>query len=95
MDSANTPLPGLGARLRAVRKARGLTQEALAAPEFTKSYVSAVECGKARPSLRALELMARRLGIPLPDLVQAPPTPAPDLTACAGEIDRALTEIVV
>jgi transcriptional regulator with XRE-family HTH domain len=33
----------LGARLRAARKARGLTQEALAGPEFTKSYVSAVE----------------------------------------------------
>jgi hypothetical protein len=37
MDPANIPLPGLGARLRAARKARGLTQEALAAPEFTKS----------------------------------------------------------
>jgi hypothetical protein len=37
MDQSNTPVPGLGARLRAARKARGLTQEALAAPEFTKS----------------------------------------------------------
>jgi hypothetical protein len=37
MDQSNTPVPGLGARLRAARKARGLTQEALAGPEFTKS----------------------------------------------------------
>src|SRR5690348_1550002 len=92
MDPANIPLPGLGARLRAARKARGLTQEALAAPEFTKSYVSAVEREKARPSLRALEFMAGRLSIPLRDLVQAPLAPAPDLTAGAGEIDLALTE---
>jgi tetratricopeptide (TPR) repeat protein len=39
--------------------------------------------------------MARRLGIPLRDLVQAPPAPGPDLTTIAGEIDLALTEIAV
>src|SRR5690348_10868620 len=69
MDQPNIPVPGLGPRLRAARQARGLTQEALAAPEFTKSYVSAVEREKARPSLKALEVMARRLGVPLRDLM--------------------------
>jgi transcriptional regulator with XRE-family HTH domain len=85
----------LGARLRAARKARGLTQEALAGPEFTKSYVSAVEREKARPSLRALELLARRLDVPLRDLLPAPPEPVLDLTAVAWEVDLALTEIAI
>jgi transcriptional regulator with XRE-family HTH domain len=62
---APNPLATLGERLRQARLERGLSQDALAQPEFTKSYVSAVERGKARPSLKALELMARRLGIPL------------------------------
>ena len=47
------PLSTLGDRLRQARLGRGMSQEALAQPEFTKSYVSAVERGKARPSLKA------------------------------------------
>src|SRR5262245_22237427 len=62
-------LAELGARLRAARHERGMSQEALAQPEFTKSYVSAVERGKARPSLKALDLMSRRLGIPMSELL--------------------------
>jgi transcriptional regulator with XRE-family HTH domain len=74
-------LTTLGARLRAARLQRGMSQEALAQPEFTKSYVSAVERGKARPSLKALELMARRLDIPMSELLAAPHNGenAPDL----------------
>src|SRR5689334_1227664 len=58
-----------------------MSQEMLAQPEFTKSYVSAVERGKARPSLKALDLMSRRLGIPM-DVLLATPAPSeavPDL----------------
>ena len=44
-------LTRLGARLREARRARKLTQEAVAQPEFTKSYISAIERGRARPSL--------------------------------------------
>jgi tetratricopeptide (TPR) repeat protein len=67
------PLSALGDRLRQARLARGMSQEALAQPEFTKSYVSAVERGKARPSLKALELMARRLGVPVNEFLLAVP----------------------
>jgi transcriptional regulator with XRE-family HTH domain len=75
-------LSTLGARLRAARQQRGMSQEALAQPEFTKSYVSAVERGKARPSLKALELMARRLEIPMSELLAVPQSDegTPDLT---------------
>lgn len=74
MDTAEkvSTLSTLGQRLREARLQRRMSQEALAQPEFTKSYVSAVERGKARPSLKALELMARRLEIPMSELLAAP-----------------------
>jgi tetratricopeptide (TPR) repeat protein len=78
-------LSALGQRLREARLQRRMSQEALAQPEFTKSYVSAVERGKARPSLKALELMARRLEIPMSELLAAP-------TSEEGEPDLALLE---
>jgi len=63
------PLTVLGQRLRDARHKRGMSQDQVAKPEFTKSYVSAVERGKARPSLKALELMSRRLGVSSSDLL--------------------------
>lgn len=69
----NTPqkstLPALGARLRKARLERGMTQEVLAGPEFTKGYVSALERGAVRPSLKALDVFARRLNIPIADFL--------------------------
>ena len=65
----------LGGRIRAARHEKGFSQEALAAPEFTKSYVSAVERGKARPSLKALELMSRRLDVTMSELLAAEQAP--------------------
>jgi tetratricopeptide (TPR) repeat protein len=86
MDSTPAPLSAgtLGQRLRQARRQRGLTQEALAAPEFTKSYVSAVERGRARPSLKALELLAQRLQTPVAELLAAP--------ASTRDLDRAALE---
>src|SRR5215212_5282682 len=75
----------LGARLRAARHERGMSQENLAQPEFTKSYVSAVERGKARPSLKALELMSRRLGIPMSELLAIAQSTAPETDVAALE----------
>jgi transcriptional regulator with XRE-family HTH domain len=51
----------LGKRLRQRRKALGLTQAQVAAPRYTKAYVSALETGHIRCSLRALEHLAERL----------------------------------
>ncbi len=89
MDTAEkvSSLSTLGQRLRQARLQRGLSQEALAQPEFTKSYVSAVERGKARPSLKALELMSRRLEIPMSELLSIPQSneDAPDLTLLEKE----------
>jgi tetratricopeptide (TPR) repeat protein len=52
----------LGARVRELRLAAGLTQTELAAGRFSKEYVSQVERGRTRPSTQTLEWLATRLG---------------------------------
>ncbi len=51
----------VGAKLRAARQAKKYTQSQLASPDFSVSYISAIERGQIHPSLRALEILARRL----------------------------------
>src|SRR2546427_10307703 len=59
----------VGAKLREARLARKFTQSKLARPDFSVSYVSAIERGQIHPSLRALEIFAQRLGISSSDLL--------------------------
>ena len=59
----------VGAKLRAARLARNYTQSQLAQPDFSVSYVSAIERGQIHPSLRALQIFAQRLGISSSDLL--------------------------
>ena len=54
----------LGQRIRQLRTRRGLTQQDLAGEDYSKSYISAIEQGKTRPSLEALQRIASRLEIP-------------------------------
>lgn len=61
----------LGQRMRKARQAHGMTQEQLAGPEFTKGYISALERGAVRPSLKALEVFARRLDMHITDFLVA------------------------
>jgi tetratricopeptide (TPR) repeat protein len=60
-----TPAETLGARVRLARKRLGLSQQELADPQYVASYISAIERDKIQPSLKALELIARRLGEPV------------------------------
>src|SRR5947208_4858869 len=53
----------VGAKLRAARQAKRYTQSKLAWPDFSVSYISAIERGQIHPSLRALEILARRLDL--------------------------------
>lgn len=55
----------LGAKIRQLRKERGLSQEEVGRGVLTRSMISAIERGKARPSLRALEVIAQALGRPV------------------------------
>lgn len=58
----------LGARIRERRVRAGLTQTELGAP-MTRSFISAVEHGRAVPSLPALTLIAARLGVSAGELL--------------------------
>src|SRR5712691_3940400 len=52
----------LGERVRAARHELGLSQAQLAGEELTKGFISQVEAGLVRPSLRSLQVIAGRLG---------------------------------
>src|SRR5512133_1836768 len=72
----------IGQRLRDVRRARGLSQQALADGLFSKGYVSSIEHGKIFPSVRALQALAARLGVDMseffdPALLAAQARPVP------------------
>jgi tetratricopeptide (TPR) repeat protein len=70
-EQSNSELgKSVGASIRAARKALKYTQSKLASPEFSVSYISAIERGQIQPSLRALEILAGRLGIPSAQLLQ-------------------------
>jgi len=61
--------PRFGTRLRELRVAAGLTQAQLAGAEFSKGFISLVETARARASLRAAQILADRLGVPLAELI--------------------------
>lgn len=71
-----------------------MSQDAIAKPHFTKSYISAVERNKVRPSLKALNYIAHQLGIPLHELL-AQPVPldeTADLEAVEDEVAYQLSQ---
>src|ERR1051326_3451975 len=59
----------VGPNILRIRHLLGITQKQLAEPEFSISYVSAIERGRIRPSLKALEILARRLGVSSAELL--------------------------
>jgi tetratricopeptide (TPR) repeat protein len=73
----------VGPRIRALRIARGLTQAQLAEPQYTKAYISMLESGRTRASMKALEHIGGRLGV----------RPA-DLLATGGDPDKAELQLV-
>ena len=70
-----------GERLRARRRALGLTQAQLAAGAFDHSYISLLEAGKRIPTARALSRLTERLSCAPDDLVGANRTDATGDTA--------------
>lgn len=68
--------PRPGQRLRALRLQRGMSQGALAGEDFSKGFISLVECGRSRMSLRAVEVLAARLGVRPQTLIEGASGPA-------------------
>jgi tetratricopeptide (TPR) repeat protein len=68
MDSvAREPHEGqvetIGQRLRRLRHERGLSQRELAGLGVSYAYISRIEAGARRPSVKALRMLARKLGV--------------------------------
>jgi transcriptional regulator with XRE-family HTH domain len=58
-----------GERVRELRKDLGLSQEGFAdACGFDRTYISGIERGLRNPSLTAIEILAKALGISVSDL---------------------------
>src|SRR5260221_12905363 len=55
----------LGERVRSARHDAGLSQAQLAGDELTKGFISQIESGLVRPSIRSLQHIAQKLGNPL------------------------------
>ena len=55
----------LGERVRSARRDAGLSQAQLAGDELTKGFISQIESGLVRPSIRSLQHIASTLGRPL------------------------------
>src|SRR5256714_6513552 len=58
----------MGARIRRLRLERGLSQRELSGPGVSYAYVSRIEAGQRDPSLKALRILARKLGVSLEHL---------------------------
>jgi len=59
--TSEAPPETIGARVRSLRKAAGLTQASLAGERFSTEYVSQIELGKTRPTRETLVWLAHRL----------------------------------
>jgi transcriptional regulator with XRE-family HTH domain len=72
-EEIDTVLAGVGPRLRALRRQRGVTLERLAeGTGISVSTLSRLESGRRRPTLELLLPLARAHHVPLDELVGAP-----------------------
>jgi tetratricopeptide (TPR) repeat protein len=53
----------IGQRLQRLRRERGLSQREVAGPGISYTYISRIEAGQRRPSVKAMQAIALRLGV--------------------------------
>jgi tetratricopeptide (TPR) repeat protein len=56
-------LETIGQRLRRLRHERGMSQRELSSPGVSYAYISRIEAGARRPSVKALRMLAKKLGV--------------------------------
>src|SRR3954466_9415345 len=62
--SMDTPAgESIGERLGRLRLERGLSQRELSSPGVSYAYISRIEAGARRPSVKALRMLAKKLGV--------------------------------
>src|SRR5438874_7713929 len=93
-DQSNNKLgQSVGAKIRAARQAKKYTQSQLALPDVSVSYISAIERGQIHPSLRALEILAGRLGLTSTQLLPARSQPEERAGGGPSSLEREEEEI--
>src|SRR5438128_11182081 len=56
-------LESIGARLKRLRLERGFSQRDLSSPGVSYAYISRIEAGARTPSVKALRMLAAKLGV--------------------------------
>lgn len=75
--ATRTDTPKVGARVRSLRRERGLTIEQLAAATgLTKGFISQLERDRTAPSLSSIARICDALGVPLSHIFERDPAPA-------------------
>lgn len=69
-----------------------MTQAELAADDFTKGFISLIENGRTRVSLRAAEILARRVGVSVSDLFSPTTSSERELEFALLRAEQTLTE---
>src|SRR6266446_3644797 len=75
---------GVGARLKRLRVARGFSQRDLSSPGVSYAYISRIEAGSRTPSVKALRVLAQKLGVTVEQLETGRPTPLEQGVELAG-----------
>src|ERR671930_2664045 len=85
----------IGQRLRRLRRERGLSQRELASPGVSYAYISRIEGGARRPSVKALRMLALKLGVTADYLEtgsEIPDTEERELRIAAAELELRLAD---
>src|ERR671936_1392024 len=61
--SQGTTRETVGARVKRLRLQRGLSQRDLSSPGVSYAYISRIEAGARTPSVKALRMLAQKLGV--------------------------------
>src|SRR5919202_6595986 len=62
-ETHETQVETIGQRLRRLRTERRLSQRELSSPGVSYAYISRIEAGTRQPSVKALRMLARKLGV--------------------------------
>ena len=66
-----TPIETMAMRLKTLRKARGMSQEALAErADISRTYLARLETARQDPTLSTLEKLAKALKVPIEKLLK-------------------------
>src|SRR5205809_7908444 len=81
----------IGVRLKRLRLERDLSQRELSGPGVSYAYISRIEAGARTPSVKALRLLAQKLGVSVEQLETGRRTPVEQGVALAGLDFESLT----